>query len=280
MRRLPAVGARPARCPPLADRAPPARRARASGACLETGASSAGLPVILRAMPSETAADLVLTGGRIFTADAAKTWAEAMAVRGGRIAAVGGDRDVRPLVGPGTRVIELRGRTVTPGFGDSHVHPPMAGLARIRCELHGLHGLDDYLAAVAAYTQRQPGCRMDHGWRLVAGGLPGRPAAAGGPRPGLPGPPDLPAQPRRPRRVGQPGRARPGRHLGRARPTPTMAGSPAIRTAPRPAPSTRGRWRSWSASSHRPRPTTSAGPRSRASGISTRWASPTGRTPG
>ncbi len=129
-------------------------------------------------MPNEPAADLVLTGGRIFTADAAKTWAEALAVRGGRIAAVGGDRDVRPLVGPGTRVIELRGRTVTPGFGDSHVHPPMAGLARIRCELHGLHGLDTYLAAVATYTADNPDVDWitGGGWSLAdfPGGLPRR----------------------------------------------------------------------------------------------------------
>ena len=129
-------------------------------------------------MLSETAADLVLTGGRIFTADAAKTWAEALAVRGGRIAAVGGDRDVRALVGPGARVIELRGRTVTPGFGDSHVHPPMAGLARIRCELHGLRGLDEYLAAVAAYTGANPDVEWitGGGWSLAdfPGGLPRR----------------------------------------------------------------------------------------------------------
>lgn len=129
-------------------------------------------------MPNETAADLVLTGGRIFTADSAKTWAEALAVRGGRIAAVGGDRDVRPLVGPGTRVIELRGRTVTPGFGDSHVHPPMAGLARIRCELHGLRGLDEYLAAVATYTAANPDVEWitGGGWSLAdfPGGLPRR----------------------------------------------------------------------------------------------------------
>ncbi|MBE0528367.1 MAG: amidohydrolase, partial [Thermoleophilia bacterium] len=56
-------------------------------------------------------ADLVLTGGRLFTADAAKTWTEALAVKDGRITAVGGDRDVRSLIGPGTRHVELRGRT-------------------------------------------------------------------------------------------------------------------------------------------------------------------------
>jgi predicted amidohydrolase YtcJ len=129
-------------------------------------------------MPNAAAADLVLTGGRIFTADAARTWAEALAVRAGRIVAVGGDRDVRPLVDAGTRVIELRGRTVTPGFGDSHVHPPMAGLARIRCELHGRHGLDEYLATVAAYAAANPDAEWitGGGWSLsdFPGGLPRR----------------------------------------------------------------------------------------------------------
>ncbi len=123
-------------------------------------------------------ADLVLTGGRIFTADAARTWAEALAVRDGRIVAVGGDRDVRPMVGPSTRVIDLRGRTVTPGFGDAHVHPPMAGLARIRCELHDVLGLDRYLAAVADYAAANPSepWILGGGWTLsdFPGGLPRR----------------------------------------------------------------------------------------------------------
>src|SRR3954470_21352718 len=88
-------------------------------------------------------ADLVLLSGRIFTADAAKTWAEAVAVRGNRIVAVGGDASVRALVGPSTRVIDLRGRTVTPGFGDSHVHPTHGGLTRLRCDLHDGEGIED-----------------------------------------------------------------------------------------------------------------------------------------
>lgn len=129
-------------------------------------------------MRNDVAADLVLTGGRIFTADAARTWAEAVAVRGGRIVAVGDERDVKPLVGASTRVIELRGRTVTPGFGDAHVHPPSAGLARITCELHGRRGLDEYLEAVAEYAAANPDTEWitGGGWSLAdfPGGLPRR----------------------------------------------------------------------------------------------------------
>ena len=123
-------------------------------------------------------ADLILTGGRIFTADPAKTWAEALAVAGGRIVAIGGARDVKPRIGPRSRVIDLRGRTVTPGFQDAHVHPTHAGLARIRCELHGARGQEQYLKLVAAYAQRHPDAAwiLGGGWSLAdfPGGLPRR----------------------------------------------------------------------------------------------------------
>ena len=129
-------------------------------------------------MSIETPADLVLRGGRIFTADAARTWAQALAVRGGRIVRVGGDRDVQPLIGQRTRVIELRGRTVTPGFGDAHVHPPMAGMARIQCELHGARGKDEYLRIVREYADSHPDEAWINGggWTLAdfPGGIPRR----------------------------------------------------------------------------------------------------------
>jgi predicted amidohydrolase YtcJ len=123
-------------------------------------------------------ADLVLTGASIFTADPARTWAQALAVRDGRIVVVGGDRDVRPLAGSRTRVIELRGRTVTPGFQDAHVHPTHAGLARIRCELHETRGLDRYLEIVADYVRAHPDRTwiMGGGWSMAdfPGGMPRR----------------------------------------------------------------------------------------------------------
>ena len=123
-------------------------------------------------------ADLILAGGRLFTADPAKSWAEALAVEAGRIVALGGTRDVKPLIGPRTRVIDLRGRTVTPGFGDAHVHPTHAGLARIRCELHGARGRDQYLEIVGAYARAHPEVEwvLGGGWSLAdfPGGLPRR----------------------------------------------------------------------------------------------------------
>ena len=130
---------------------------------------------ILTPMSNSDGADLVLHGGRIFTADGAGSWARAVAVRDGRIAAVGTDVAVRPLIGQRTRVIDLRGRTVTPGFGDSHVHPTHGGLARIRCELHDARGKQQYLEIVAAYAAAHPDAEwiLGGGWSLAdfPGGL-------------------------------------------------------------------------------------------------------------
>ncbi len=129
-------------------------------------------------MTADHPADLVLTGGRIPTVDAARSWASAVAVRDGRIVAVGPDSAVAGHVGPGTRVIELRGRTVTPGFGDSHVHPVHGGLARLRCELHDSRGLDAYLDIVETYSRTHPEVSwiLGGGWSMddFPGGVPSR----------------------------------------------------------------------------------------------------------
>lgn len=101
-------------------------------------------------------ADIILTGGRVQTHDAARRVAEAIAVRGEQIIAVGAARGVRALAGPRTRVIDLDGRLVLPGFQDAHVHPPIGGLARLRCDLHERHGLETYLRIVRDYAGSHP----------------------------------------------------------------------------------------------------------------------------
>ena len=67
-------------------------------------------------------ADLLFTNGRVYTADARTPWAEAVAVRGERILAVGTAADLAELRGPRTEVIDLAGRLLLPGFTESHVH--------------------------------------------------------------------------------------------------------------------------------------------------------------
>jgi hypothetical protein len=77
---------------------------------------------LLVACGGTPAPDLILAGGRIFTADSAQPWAEAIAIAGDRIQAVGSDGQVRALAGRDTRVVELGGRVVVPGFNDAHDH--------------------------------------------------------------------------------------------------------------------------------------------------------------
>lgn len=74
-------------------------------------------------------ADLVLTGGHILTAAPDAAPATAVAIAGNRILAVGQDSEMRPFIGRSTAVLELAGRTVTPGFHDAHCHPIHLGLS-------------------------------------------------------------------------------------------------------------------------------------------------------
>jgi predicted amidohydrolase YtcJ len=121
------------------------------------------------ALPSESA-DVVLRGGAVHTVDAARPKADAIAIRAGRIAAVGTDFDVAELIGPRTRVIELRGRTVLPGFQDAHVHPPSAGLDALRCDLREPAGRAPYDAATLyELLRRYAEAHPDDPWILGSG---------------------------------------------------------------------------------------------------------------
>jgi predicted amidohydrolase YtcJ len=125
---------------------------------------------------AEGPADLVLTGGAVYTVDAARTWAQAVAISGGRIAAVGTDADMRPYVGPGTEVVGLHGRMLLPGFQDAHVHASVGGLERSQCDLTGEHTRQGYLAAIRRYAGRSPGAAWitGGGWGMdvFPGGVP------------------------------------------------------------------------------------------------------------
>ncbi|MCB1444942.1 MAG: amidohydrolase [Rhizobiaceae bacterium] len=71
--------------------------------------------------------DLILANGRIYTVDGADSWAEAVAIRGGRIVAVGDSAEIEALKGPDTEITDLGGRMAMPGFVDIHNHILMAG---------------------------------------------------------------------------------------------------------------------------------------------------------
>jgi predicted amidohydrolase YtcJ len=110
-------------------------------------------------------AELVITGAAVYTVDAARSWADHVAIRGGRIAARGVGPPPTELIGPDTRLVDLPGRMVLPGFQDAHVHPPEAGLAKLRCELHGLGAAKQYIQAVQRYAAAHP----DEPWIVGSG---------------------------------------------------------------------------------------------------------------
>jgi len=110
-------------------------------------------------------ADLLLHGGAVYTVDAARSRAQAVAVRQGEIVRVGTDAEVRELAGPRTQEIALEGRVLLPGFQDAHIHASAGGLERIRCDLSGVHSLDAYLDLVRRYAEQRP----DEPWILGGG---------------------------------------------------------------------------------------------------------------
>lgn len=124
-----------------------------------------------------TQADLVFTQGPVHTGDPARIRASSLAVTGERISAVGHD-EVRELIGPGTEVIDLRGKLLLPGFQDSHIHAVYGGLELAECDLSGTVGVDEYLRLLREFAQAHPDSTWitGGGWSLESfeGGLPTR----------------------------------------------------------------------------------------------------------
>jgi predicted amidohydrolase YtcJ len=103
-------------------------------------------------------ADLVLRNGKIVTMNAAQPAAQAMAVRGERIAALGGNADAAKWIGPGTKVIDLQGMLAIPGFIEGHGHFTGLGEFRMGLDLREARTWDDIVAQVArAAKQAKPG---------------------------------------------------------------------------------------------------------------------------
>src|SRR5438552_267265 len=101
-------------------------------------------------------ADLVLRGGSYFLLENDSPQPGGLAIGGGRVLAVGPDERLADLIGPRTRVIELRGRLVTPGLDDAHIHFSEGGLSLLEVDARGARSEDD-LAARAAERARALG---------------------------------------------------------------------------------------------------------------------------
>jgi predicted amidohydrolase YtcJ len=99
-------------------------------------------------------ADIVLKNATVYTMDAARPTAHAVAISGGRLAAVGEDADVAPLTGPKTRVLDLGGAAVFPGLYESHGHLLNLGSLRMSLDLVGTTSYPEIVERVAAAARR------------------------------------------------------------------------------------------------------------------------------
>lgn len=99
---------------------------------------------------------LAIVNARVWTGDARHPWADAVAVDGARIAAVGSSAEVRKLAGAGTRLIDAHGAMVVPGFTDAHVHFTDGGFALQSVKLRDAQTKDEFVRRIAAYAKTLP----------------------------------------------------------------------------------------------------------------------------
>ena len=99
---------------------------------------------------------LVVLHGRVWTGEAGRPWAEAVAVRGERIAAVGTEAEIEALAAAGTRRIDARGGLVTPGFIDSHVHFLDGGFGLGSVQLRDAASREEFVRRIAAQARTLP----------------------------------------------------------------------------------------------------------------------------
>ncbi|MFC1561465.1 amidohydrolase [candidate division KSB1 bacterium] len=103
-------------------------------------------------------ADMVIRNGAIYTMDDAMPTAGAVGVIDGKIAFVGSDADVETMIGPDTEILDLQGRTMTPGIIESHGHLMSQGRSRMELNLNDVGNYDELLERVAeAVRDAQPG---------------------------------------------------------------------------------------------------------------------------
>ncbi|MCG2798616.1 MAG: amidohydrolase [Cellulomonas sp.] len=119
-------------------------------------------------------AEILFTGGWVYDGSTAPARRTQLAVADGRVLAVGDDLD--GLRTPATRVVDLAGAMVGPGFVDAHVHPVEGGLEMTRCDLSAAATSQEYLALIAAYAHQHPDepWILGGGWQVAAfpGGTP------------------------------------------------------------------------------------------------------------
>lgn len=145
---------------------------------LRRGAAFAASAMAVSAAPAivadavaapDASADIVFRNGPVYTVDGRRPWARAVAVKGKRIAFVGDDAGVGSLIGPQTRVVDLAGKMLLPGFVEGHIHP-LVGATLTRGSDLQFNTREDILAALNAYRDKvgKVDIIRGFGWRYFA----------------------------------------------------------------------------------------------------------------
>jgi predicted amidohydrolase YtcJ len=146
-------------------------RAHAALATAEPSRRTFPLGALASGPLAQGAAELVLLNGRIYTMGDGPPVAEAVAIKDGRFIVVGSNAEARAAAGPGTRELDLGGRTVIPGLIDSHNHMLSAGAALFRLDLAPARSVGDVLRAVATAAADTPAgewIAAGSGWRVTS----------------------------------------------------------------------------------------------------------------
>jgi predicted amidohydrolase YtcJ len=131
------------------------RTALAATVILALATLAAGVP---SRQAQQEPADLIFRNGRVYTGNDRAPQAEAVAVKGNKIVFVGGNSAANRLTGPATKVIDLKGGFLYPGFTDAHLHLSGVGAREMTLNLEGTNTLEDFLAKVKARVdQSRPG---------------------------------------------------------------------------------------------------------------------------
>jgi predicted amidohydrolase YtcJ len=133
---------------------------------LQTLALMLGVSLLSQAQNSKTIpADTIVLHGRVYTGNAKQPWAQAVAIRGAKIVAVGSDIEVEKMRAEGTKIIDAAGRLVLPGFVDSHIHFMDGSLSLGRVNLEGAKDASDIQQRLREYASTHSG----DGWILGRG---------------------------------------------------------------------------------------------------------------
>src|SRR5262249_11458824 len=106
--------------------------------------------------PERPAAELIVSEAKIWTGDARAPEAEALAVLGGRVVAVGSEQEIMAWRGPSTQVVKVGGGRIVPGFNDAHVHVIDGATALEAIQLHDVTSAEEFARRIGERAAQTP----------------------------------------------------------------------------------------------------------------------------